>query len=100
MACHECGGPKDDAKIKERMGCDGPTKRPHRIMIGNEEEEIHTCPRKMMLPAVPYLKAHRWAARGDLAHMYPVGQLPARVAEAIDVLDAEQATRSRIEREK
>jgi hypothetical protein len=82
------------------MGCDGPTKRPHRIQMGGQEEELlYTCPRKLMRDAVPYLKAHRFSSSGNLTHMYPIGELPARVAEAIDLLDTEQARRIRFERE-
>lgn len=98
-SCHACGGPKDDKVIRERMGCDKPTKRPHRLMIGDEVEEIYTCPRQYMRPAIPYLRASRWAKAQNLAHMYPAGTLPAKVAEAIDLIDSEQATRMRLERE-
>lgn len=94
MCCHECGGPKDDKKIRKMMGCDEPTKRAHVIRIGNEEEElVHTCPRKMMAPAIPYLQAHRWSKNGNLTHKYLPGTLPNKVAEAIDLLDSEQAKR-------
>lgn len=79
------------------MGCDKPAKRPHRITIGDTEEFITTCPRKLMADAVPYLKAHRWAAAGNLEFLYPNGQLPAKVAEAIEVLDSEQARRQKAE---
>ena len=100
MSCHACGGPEDDRRIREMMGCDGPPRRPHRINMGNEEEIIHTCPRKLMTDAVPYLKAHRWSAKGNLSHLYTPGQLPAIVAEAIDLLDVEQNRRLEYERSK
>ena len=67
--------------------------------MGDTEEFVHTCPRKMMAAAIPYLKPHRWAGQGNLAFMYPNGQLPAKVAEAIEVLDSEQARRMKFERE-
>ena len=54
----------------------------------------------MMAPAVPYLQAHRWAKNGNLTHKYLPGTLPNKVAEAIDLLDAEQAKREAQERKK
>lgn len=99
MYCHECGGPADDANTRRRLGCDEPTKRPHRLVMGDEIEEINYCPRKYMRPAVPFLKAHRWSKAGSLALMYPDG-IPCKVAEAIEIIEDNQARRMREESER
>lgn len=73
------------------MGCDKPAKREHVLNIGGEEIRTRTCPRKMMAPSVPFIRTFNWAKAGNLAQLYKPGELPAYVAEAIDVFNAEQA---------
>lgn len=75
------------------MGCDGPAPKKHRLFYDNTEEYTTTCPRILMAPASTYIKAHRWSQNGNLAHLYPVGNLPANVAEGIDLIDSMQGKR-------
>lgn len=81
------------------MGCDGPSKRPHQLVMGDEIETIDYCPRKYMKPAVPFLKAHRWSKSGNLQLMYPRG-IPAKVAEAIEIIEDASTKRMRLESER
>jgi hypothetical protein len=99
MACHACGGPEDDERIRRQMGCDGPTKRPHHINLGDETFELNTCPRQYMQPGAAYMKACRWSKMGNLGLLYP-RDIPARVADAIDLVENEVAKRQRLEMEK
>lgn len=43
-----------------------------------------------MRSGVPYMRAFNWHKAGNLGRMYP-NEMPANVAEAIDVLESEQA---------
>lgn len=42
-----------------------------------------------MRSSVPYLRAFNWHKAGNLGIMYPK-EIPSNIAEAIDVLEAEQ----------
>lgn len=68
------------------MGCDGPSKKPHVLQVGGEEIRTSTCPRKLMVPAIPYIEAFKWMKSGRLQYLYPE-DLPAKVGEAIDLID-------------
>jgi NMD protein affecting ribosome stability and mRNA decay len=89
MACHECGGPEDDAQIRKRMGCDCPAPKAITIRYGKTIETTFHCPRKMMREATPYLRAFSWYKSGNLRSMYP-DEIPSNVAEAIELIDREQ----------
>lgn len=72
------------------MGCDEPADRDITLQYGGVVETTRTCPRRLMRSSVPYLRAFNWHKAGNLGIMYP-NEIPANVAEAIDVLDAEQS---------
>lgn len=72
------------------MGCDEPAERDITLNYGNVIETTRTCPRRLMRSGVPYLRAFNWHKAGNLAIMYPK-DMPATIAEAIDVLEAEQS---------
>lgn len=44
-----------------------------------------------MAAASPFIRVVNWSKAGNLSQLYPPGNLPAYVAEAIDVFSAEQA---------
>jgi len=69
------------------MGCDGPSKRPHIIMVGGEEVRTSTCPRKLIAPVMPFVAAYKAMKSNTLHYLYPE-YLPAKVGEAIDLIDA------------
>ena len=71
------------------MGCDTPAKRAHELYVDGERIVTHSCPRKMMAPASAFIKAFNWAEKGRLGHLYPVGEMPAFVGEAIDLIGSE-----------
>jgi hypothetical protein len=69
------------------MGCDGPSKREHVIMVGKEEVRTRSCPRKLVMPAAPFVEAYKWMKSNRLHYLYPEF-LPAKIGEAIDLIDA------------
>lgn len=50
---------------------------------------MNTCPRKAVQGAGPYFSVYNWAQKGLLEYQYPPDALPARFAEAIEVIDQE-----------
>lgn len=82
------------------MGCDTPAKKAHDLYVDGERLVTHTCPRKLMAPASPFIKAFNWAEKGRLGHMYPEGELPAFVGEAIDLIGSEMHKIQEAEMEK
>lgn len=71
------------------MGCDEPAPKDISLMMGNVIETTRVCPRRLMRNGVPYLRAFNWHKAGNLGMMYPK-EMPATVAEAIDLLETEQ----------
>lgn len=61
----------------------------HQFYIGQEMVETRECPRKMMAPAVQFIRAYNWAEKGRLDHLYRPGEMPAFVGEAIDLIAKE-----------
>lgn len=82
------------------MGCDSPAKKAHDLLIDGERLVTYTCPRRLMAPAGPFIKAFNWAEKGRLGHLYPAGEMPAFVGEAIDLIGSEMHKIQEAEMEK
>lgn len=74
------------------LGCDSPLPagKEHVIVLDSGEEiRMDTCPRKSANQALDYLKAYSWAKEGRLQFLYREDELPAFVAQAIDMVGVE-----------
>mgnify|MGYP000882923579 CR=1 FL=1 len=56
-------------------------------MGGNEFIEIEGCPRKYTMQANEFLRVYNWAENGRLSFLYPAQGMPARIGEALDLIE-------------
>ena len=82
------------------MGCDGPSKKEHVFTINGQEMRTRTCPRKLARPAYKYFRIKKWANDGNLGYLYGEEELPAKVMEALDVIDNANSEITNARREK
>lgn len=100
MRCAACGGnSKSDEHTRRVMGCDKPLPagRQHVIKRGHLEPfRLDSCPRKMIRPANNYFSIYNWASKGLLEFQYDSDTLPAKCAEALELIDHELDIKSRV----
>lgn len=100
MKCAACGGAQaSDSYVRRLKGCDKPLegRKAHVIRRGNLEPLVtKSCPRKQIKEVSQYFNVYNWANKGLLQYQYPPGQLPAKYAEALDLIDYEFEEKSRI----
>lgn len=83
--------------MRRVLGCDSdlPDNRQHVIKRGHLAPiTLKRCPRKTIQPCSPFFRVYSWANKGLLEYQYPPDQLPARYAEAIEVIEAELDAKS------
>lgn len=83
--------------MRKVLGCDAPlpNNRQHVIKRGHLAPiNMKTCPRKAIQPVSQYFRVYNWASKQLLEYMYPPDALPAKYAEAIEVIDSELDTKS------
>ena len=102
MKCAACGGRKESDKfIREKRGCDAPLKDPRQHHVihrggGLEPIRVASCPNKLIRSVNHFFNVYNWAQKGLLHFQYAPDQLPAKYADAIDVIDYELDEKHRV----
>ncbi len=74
--------------MRKRLGCDPTAKKTHSLPVGNNEFiEIEGCPRQCTREALEFLRVYNWAENGRLEFLYPKDGMPARIGEALDLIE-------------
>lgn len=76
------------------------TSKPHILTVNKEHIELWECPNKIMNSVNEYLRVYDWASNNRLQFLYSPETIPAKVVQAIDLIELEKARIMQDERER
>jgi hypothetical protein len=92
---------KFDLFVRNRLGCDRPAERTHLLPVGRGQTiEVQGCPRKCAREANEFLRIYNWAENHRLEFLYAPDAMPAKIGEALDLIEFQVDVKTREAHEK